>query len=89
MNLDAYLVQETWIELNKTVSVRGIIVFHHSVKDCKERRSEKGVNSVLLPKFTKFHEHIGSFPPVVVSHHAMVTKGRRRVEIILKLQVHL
>jgi len=63
-NVDAFLLQETWLIGNKTQVIRGYTVFFHGLSVALSRRGERGVAIILSPRFTKFYKRAGGLPPI-------------------------
>jgi len=66
--IDAYLLQETWLEGTFTKEVNGFLFLHHGLptRDCP--RGRRGVGIVLSPRLRDAYEKNGSPPPVIPTH---------------------
>lgn len=68
-NIDAYCLQETWLNDDFTRNVNGFHIFHHGYrkKYQKSNRGERGVAIILSPRLYSAYLAAGGHPPVFPS----------------------
>jgi hypothetical protein len=67
LEIHTYLIQETWLENDWTVSYDGYTIFHHNVAKKGHRRT--GVAIILSPLFTNYWKDAGSQKPIVINRN--------------------
>lgn len=60
-NIDAYLLQETWEEMDWIQEIDGYTIFHHNSNKKHER---KGVAIILSPRFSQAWRDAGGLDPI-------------------------
>ena len=68
-NIDAYLLQETWLTVDWEKEIRGYLVIHHNQEKDKKKKKKKGrekrgVAIILSPYFRTAFEKAGKPKPI-------------------------
>ena len=69
--MDAYLIQETWLTGDCEKEIRGYLVIHHNHEKDKKKnkpgREKRGVAIILSPYFRKAYERAGKPKPITTT----------------------
>ena len=63
-NIDAYCIQETWLDGDFIKKNDEYTIFHHGLKEQVCSRGQNWVAIILFSTFSKYYKSSGSFPPV-------------------------
>ena len=58
--IDAYCIQETWLNGDFIKGINGYTIFHHELREQTYSRGQNGVAIILSPNFQKYYKLSGS-----------------------------
>jgi exonuclease III len=67
LEIHIYLIQETWLENDWTVTYDSYTIFHHNVP--KKAHQRTGVAIILSPLFSKYWKDAGSQEPITINRN--------------------
>ena len=72
-NINAYCIQETWLDGDFVKEIDGYTIFHHGLREQIYSRGQNGGEIILSPTFSKYYKSSGSLPPVICKDSDLTT----------------